>query len=74
MLVKKPEQFDGIDGLVVPPGDPTALADALSRVITDSGLRTRLGAGAKERSAMFDVTKASRTIESIYREVAPARP
>ena len=65
---------DGIDGLVVPPGDPQALADALSRVITDPELRSRLGAGAKERSTMFDVTKASRTIESIYREVAPTRP
>jgi glycosyltransferase involved in cell wall biosynthesis len=65
---------DGVDGLVVPPGDPLALADALSRVVTDPDLRARLGTGAKERSAMFDVARASRTIESIYREVAPDRP
>jgi len=64
---------DGVDGLVVPPGDPLALADALSRVIADPDLRTRLGTGAKQRSAMFDVARASRTIESIYREVAPVR-
>ena len=64
---------DGVDGLVVPPGDPQALAEALSRVIVDPDLRTRLGNGAKERSTMFDVARASRTIESIYREVAPVR-
>ena len=64
---------DDVDGLVVPPGDPVALADALARVIADPDLRTRLGAAAKERSAMFDVAEASRTIESIYREVAPVR-
>ncbi len=64
---------DGVDGLVVPPGDPEALADALTRVVSDPELRARFGAGAKRRSAMFDVAEASRTIESIYREVAPDR-
>jgi len=64
---------DGVDGLVVPPGDPAALAAALTRVVSDPGLRSRLGAAAKQRSAMFDVAEASRTIESIYREVAPDR-
>ena len=65
---------DGVDGLVVPPGDPVALADALGRVVSDPDLRRRLGAAAKQRSAMFDVAQASRTIEGIYREVAPGRP
>jgi hypothetical protein len=42
-------------------------------VVSDPVLRSRLGAAAKQRSAMFDVAEASRTIESIYREVAPDR-
>lgn len=60
---------DGVDGLVVPPGDPTALADGVARLVGDPDLRRRLGAGARDRSAMFDVAEASREIEGIYRDV-----
>ncbi len=65
---------DGVDGLVVDPGRPDRLADALQRVVEHPGLRTKLGAGAKARSAMFDVTTASHQIEDIYRSVAGTRP
>jgi glycosyltransferase involved in cell wall biosynthesis len=34
---------DGVTGLVVPPGDPTALAFALGRLSSDAELRRRLG-------------------------------
>ncbi len=37
-------------GLLVPPGDPMALAEALSRVLIDSGLRLRLAQGALSAS------------------------
>jgi glycosyltransferase involved in cell wall biosynthesis len=61
---------DGVDGLIVPPERPTALADAIERLATDPGLRSRLGAGAKTRSSMFDLSAANREIEDIYRELA----
>jgi glycosyltransferase involved in cell wall biosynthesis len=38
---------DGENGLLVEPGDPAALADALVRVLSDSELAERLAAGAR---------------------------
>lgn len=64
---------DGVDGLVVPPGDPPALADAIERLVGDPDLRSELGRAAKLRSTMFDVTSACRQVEGIYRDVAGAR-
>ncbi len=64
---------DGVEGLVVPPADPERLADALEQVTADPGLRDRLGKAAREKSAMFDVTGASREIEGIYREITDQR-
>lgn len=42
---------DGIDGLVVPPHCPEALAEALERLLSDVGLRRKLGASARQRAA-----------------------
>ncbi|HEU5105424.1 MAG TPA: glycosyltransferase [Solirubrobacterales bacterium] len=40
---------DGRSGLLVPPGDPKALAEALRRVLGEAGLRRDLAARARER-------------------------
>jgi L-malate glycosyltransferase len=61
---------DGVNGLIVPPGDPEAFTDALERVVTDAALRRRLGDEARSRSSMFDVGAASGQVESIYRRLA----
>lgn len=39
---------DGVNGLLVPPSDPAALADALARALTDPDLYARLRQGAEE--------------------------
>lgn len=39
----------GVEGLVVPPDDPEALAQAIARLASDSGLRQRLGEAARLR-------------------------
>lgn len=64
---------DGENGLLVPPGDPGRLADALSRMCGDAGLRHRLGLQAMIRSTQFDVARASHEIEGIYRRVLGQR-
>ncbi|HEY2131753.1 MAG TPA: glycosyltransferase family 4 protein [Acetobacteraceae bacterium] len=46
---------DGVTGLLVPPASAPPLADALRRLVDDSGLRHRMGAAARERAlALYD--------------------
>jgi glycosyltransferase involved in cell wall biosynthesis len=42
---------DGESALLVPPGDPAALAQALERVLRDRALRDSLGKAASDRAA-----------------------
>ena len=50
---------------------PTALADALERVVTDPALREQLGAASAARAGDFDVRRAVDRIEAAYAELAP---
>ena len=60
----------GETGLVVPPGDPSALAGALARLLTDDALRARLGARARERVLeSFTVETMVAATLSVYDEV-----
>jgi glycosyltransferase involved in cell wall biosynthesis/GNAT superfamily N-acetyltransferase len=68
------EMHDGEDALLVPPRDPAALADAIERVVTDSDLRTRLGAAAAARADEFDVARTARLLEDTYERLAASRP
>jgi glycosyltransferase involved in cell wall biosynthesis len=60
------------EGLLVAPGRPDLLADALVRICSDSELRRRLGEGARRKSTVFDVRSASAKIEDIYRRLVDA--
>lgn len=62
---------DGADALLVPPGDASALADALERMALDDVLRTRLGAAFAAQAGRFDIAHTEDAMESLYRQVAP---
>jgi glycosyltransferase involved in cell wall biosynthesis len=58
---------DGETGLLVPAGDPAALADALSRLLGDDGLRRRMGKAAyRAARARFAAAPAVQRVMAIY--------
>lgn len=65
---------DDVDGLLVPPGDAEALADALQRVFADGELRRRLADAASCRASEFDVSRAVHRIEEVYAAHSGAGP
>jgi glycosyltransferase involved in cell wall biosynthesis len=60
---------DGVNGLLVPPGDPSTLAGALERLAGDPDLRVALGARALAHRADFDAARATAEIEDLYRRL-----
>jgi glycosyltransferase involved in cell wall biosynthesis len=59
---------DGETGMLVPPGDPAALVDALRPLLADRELRRRLGTAGRERaSALFDLPGFRRAHLELYR-------
>lgn len=57
---------DGVNGLLVPHGDPERLAAAIERVLADESVRTTLAREGARTSEMFDVTRARRAVEGTY--------
>jgi glycosyltransferase-like protein len=57
---------DGESALLVPPGDPDALAGALHRLAGDPALRIRLAAGGKPLVDRFTWAASARTHRDIY--------
>jgi phosphatidylinositol alpha-mannosyltransferase len=58
---------DGVEGLLVPPRDPEALAAGLVRVLTDPELAVRLGRAGRERARSFDWSIVVERLEELYR-------
>ena len=58
-----------INGIRVPPKDPTALAAALHRVLTDRDFASELGENARVTiQQKFDSAKSIRRLEEVYRQ------
>jgi phosphatidyl-myo-inositol alpha-mannosyltransferase len=59
---------DGVDGLLIAPGDALALAEALRRLALDPQLRTRMAAAARERAERFAWPHVSAEVLDSYEE------
>jgi len=57
-------------GLLVPPSDPKAIAEAVVRLLTDRPLAEGCVAEAKARLAKFDWDRIAERYAALYRELA----
>lgn len=64
---------DGIEGLLVEPRDPKALADSMLRLSTDVELRNDLAARAARAAQAFDRARAITVLEDRYRQLVAGR-
>ena len=63
----------GIDGWLVPPRDPAALAEALQHLAADEDLRARLVAEGRRTAATYTAERTSAGILEVYRSVLAER-
>lgn len=60
---------DGADGILMPPGDPHALAMAMRRLRDDPELRARLANAALETASRYTPENTAKQILDVYRQV-----
>lgn len=61
---------DGIDGLLVPPGDVNALAEKLALLLRDADLRTRLGRAARAKAERrLSIEQHTRACQAVFEKI-----
>jgi D-inositol-3-phosphate glycosyltransferase len=65
---------DGETGFLVPPSDPTAVAERLAVMLKDPALLRRMSARALVRSVEFTWERVTDRLLEVYREATGARP
>jgi phosphatidylinositol alpha-mannosyltransferase len=63
---------DGLDGLLVPPNDPNALAAAIRRVLSEPELAASLKAAGRSRAQAFSWQAVAPRLEAVYDRVLSA--
>ncbi len=64
---------DGVNGLLVPPRNPQALAEAIVRVLRDDDLKAKLKAGGEQRSKHFGAKTIAEAYASVFESLTGAR-
>jgi glycosyltransferase involved in cell wall biosynthesis len=66
---------DGVTGILTEPGDVTAIATALDRLLHDESLRTRMGRAGKEKVVReFNVDTNVAALRACWEEIMAGRP
>lgn len=68
-----PEQIiDSCTGFLIPPDDPTAMAEAILQILCNPALARRMGAEGRERARdLVDMSSFVERIQHLYDSVAP---
>ena len=61
--------IDGVNGLVVAPGDAASLAGAIARLLNSPVLRERLGRAALQSVAAYDWSQIAKRFDTLYGSV-----
>jgi glycosyltransferase involved in cell wall biosynthesis len=62
---------DGVDGVLVTPGNVEQIRAAMVQLITDDAARQAAGRMAREHARQFDVHVYARRLADIYQRIAP---
>jgi glycosyltransferase involved in cell wall biosynthesis len=64
---------DGVNGIIVQPGSPGEITDALKALLADEDLRARLGAAARNRATDFGLERWYERLARLWTDLASAR-
>lgn len=65
---------DGVTGLVVPPADPQALAEAIDDILSEPDLLTRYGRAARKRfNREFAIAQVAKAVDRVYLDALASR-
>jgi len=64
---------DGYNGMLVPPNDPSALAEAIRKVLSNDDLLTQMGRNGRVLAERHDWSIVARQTEELYRRAMAAR-
>ena len=66
------EHLEDADAILVPPRDPSALADGLATIVSDTDRRAELAVASRAAAERFDIRRAAAVLTDRYRSLARA--